>query len=495
MRIINDVLDFSKLEAGKLELDAGEFALHEVMDSLYDIFAQSVSEKRLEFFVSVDSSVPGRFKGDTLRLQQVLTNLVGNAVKFTAHGEIFVRAREVERSGDTSVLRFSVKDTGIGIEERQMRRLFSPFTQADESTTRKFGGTGLGLAIGKRLSEIMGGRLWGESAPGKGSEFHFEVPFERLSETPAEEFVLPSTFHGAPVLVVDDSGGARAFLSGMLREFGLAAVSAGSGQAGFKELERALGRREYALAIIDQRMPDMDGVQLAKKLGSHIALSSLPIVMMTDYGRESYLRKDDRDAKIGAFVFKPIKKDQLFDAVLSVLKREPSQDGEKRTALFFVTETASAMKGLDVLLVEDNDINQLVAAEILETAGARVVVAENGHKALKILFGEDDGRIQRRPRNFDVILMDVQMPEMDGLETTRRIRGRGIETPIVAVTAHSLKINRDSCKDAGMDEFISKPFEPNSLYEAIARQVGGDIKTSSDRGETFCSENSESGEA
>ncbi len=460
--IIDAILDFSKIEAGKLELESIDFDLNGVLENVRTMTAMRAEEKGIEIFMRTEIDVPMNLKGDPLRLGQVLCNLTNNAVKFTEKGEIVISVEQLSRDADRVVLRFSVKDTGIGISPEQMSRLLQPFSQADGSTTRKYGGTGLGLVICKRLVEMMGGQIEIDSTPGVGSTFVFTASFQ-LAGAPLPLALSRGIIRGLKILVVDDSVTAREILEEFLRAMSFEVASVDSGAAALSELAATSGRGDhpYDLVILDWKMPGMDGVETARNILNDLHLQMTPVIfMLTGYGREMVMH-EAHELAIGAFLVKPITASELFDAII----RTFSQDGKpallKQLSGQQEQKSRHALLGLKILLVEDNEINQRVAREILEDAGALVEIASNGKAAVE--------QLTHNP--FDAVLMDLQMPEMDGIEATLVIRSELhlTEVPIIALTAHAFAQERQHCLDAGMNDHISKPFDPNQLVAALVR--------------------------
>ena len=411
--IINDILDFSKIEAGKLDMEAVEFDLLETLDNVANVITVKAQEKEdLEVLFNLDSQVPNFLVGDSLRLNQILVNLGNNAIKFTEKGEIVVTTKISKRSDDKVTLQFSVRDTGIGMTAEQQAKLFQAFSQADTSTTRKYGGTGLGLTISKRLVNMMGGEIWIESESGKGTTFHFTADFGLGKETVKRRFEPAPDLRGLKVLVVDDNATSREILQDILESFSFEVLLAASGKDALEEIERADNDKPFELVVMDWKMPGMDGIQTSRHIKNHQNLSKIPaIVLVTAYGREEVMRQAD-DIGLDGFLLKPVNSSVMFDAIMQALGKEVqdvSGQGRKKEQN---TEDLSAISGARVLLVEDNEINQQVAQEILQGAGLIVTVANNGREGLDAAM--------KNP--YDVILMDIQMPVMDGYTATRKIR-------------------------------------------------------------------------
>ncbi|MGD9016631.1 MAG: response regulator, partial [Desulfobacterales bacterium] len=462
--IINDILDFSKIEAGKLDMESVPFNLDEVFANLADLVTVKAREKdRLEVLFHIAPDVPKSLKGDPLRLGQVLVNLAGNAVKFTDIGEIVVSAEHIGQASDRCTLRFSVKDTGIGMSREQMERLFESFTQADTSTTRKYGGTGLGLTICKRLVEMMDGSISVDSQPGGGSTFSFTAVFGIGPKTEASAHLPPPDLRGLKVLVVDDNPTSREILSTMLTAFGFETVPAPSAEEGLAELEGTAGSRPFDLVIMDWRMPGMDGIEAGRRIKNHSSLSKIPaVILITAYGRQEIIKQVEK-AGFDGFLLKPVSPSVLFDAVMQAFGRITDDAARRLDPSADDGPAAPRLDGSRLLVVEDNDINRQVAQEILAGAGAVVALAENGKEALDVLARE----------RFDAVLMDVQMPVMDGYTATRKIRqDMGLtDLPVIAMTAHAMAGDREKSLDAGMNAHINKPIDPDELVSVLRQWI------------------------
>ncbi|MDL1963413.1 MAG: response regulator, partial [Deltaproteobacteria bacterium] len=462
--IINDILDFSKIEADKLEIETRPFLLDEVIDRITDVFMSEVAGKRIELLVDIDLEAPNALIGDPLRLQQILKNLVSNAVKFTdVGGIILVRVTESEKSADRTTLTFSVKDTGIGIAPKYLSRLFKPFSQVDTSSTREYEGTGLGLSICKRLVEIMGGKIWVESELGKGSTFSFTVCFGLQPTNQKQKLVPPPDIQHLNVLVVDDCADSRLIMQKMLESFGLQVTSVSSGEESLTALKENETREQpFELVVIDWLMPVLSGIETSKKIRRDLKLT-IPIILMTAFGKESEML-DAEKAGINAFLTKPIHQSTLFNAIMDTFGKKALKIEEKEN---HITTRASIyknfLKGIRILVVEDNLTNQEIALAILEGAGIVVEIADNGKKAVEA--------VQRSC--FDAVLMDIQMPEMDGYEATKMIRknSKFKSLPIIAMTAHAMKGDEEKCLEAGMDGYISKPISQDRLFHTIWKLV------------------------
>ena len=417
--IINDILDFSKIEAGKLTMESVDFQLEDTLDNISTLVGNKTQEKGLELLFNIDPSVPTALVGDPLRLGQILINLSNNAVKFTELGEIVVSTGLIEKNETQVRLKFSVRDTGIGMTSEQAANLFQPFVQADSSTTRKYGGTGLGLTICKRLVEMMGGEIWVESEPGRGSTFIFTAEFGMGTQKAQKRFWPSADLRGKRVLVVDDNDTSRGIFQEMLESFSLEVTLAASGPEGLSELGKASESQPFELVIMDWQMPGMDGIETSKRIKNQKGLIKIPaIIMATAYGREEVLQRT-QELELDGFLLKPVSPSMLFDTIMQALGKETQAVSRIGREKKNESEIIAAIAGARVLLVEDNEINQQVAKEILEGAGLVVTIADNGREAVD--------RVQSS--EFEAVLMDVQMPVMDGYEATRRIRkweaGRG----------------------------------------------------------------------
>jgi signal transduction histidine kinase/DNA-binding response OmpR family regulator/HPt (histidine-containing phosphotransfer) domain-containing protein len=460
--IINDILDFSKIEAGKLDIENAEFRFEDVLENLSTVVGQKAQEKNLEFLISAQPDIPLNLVGDPLRLGQVLVNLVNNALKFTERGEVIVTIGLEEQIAERVKLTFAVRDTGIGMTPDQVARLFQAFSQADTSTTRKFGGTGLGLSISKRLVEMMGGDIWAESEAGVGSTFKFSAWFGVGSAEEENKRFVPD-LAGIRALVVDDNAQAREILSDGLRGFALRADAVASGREAIEALTTADSQDPYQLVLMDWHMPGMDGLQASAIIRRDTRLKNRPkIVMVTAFGREE-VRAQAEQIGVDAYLMKPVSASVLYDTLMEQFGAAGLET--PGTSLHKTGPAEHDARGVRVLLVEDNDMNQQVATELLESAGATVTVADHGGIAVKLL---QEGP---QPPPFDIVLMDLQMPEMDGFTATRLLRSdpRFQDLPIIAMTAHALVEERERCLQAGMNDHVTKPIDPDALFAALAR--------------------------
>jgi len=454
--VINDILDFSKIEAGKLVLDPTDFSLRDLVDETARLLAPQAHRKGLELLCEVSPLTPDGLVGDAGRLRQVLTNLLANAIKFTPRGEVTLQVENESLAAGETVLDFSVTDTGIGIPAEKQQMIFHAFTQADTSTTRKYGGTGLGLAISARLVALMGGRIWVESTPERGSTFRFTVCLG-ISKKPFEAATARSAnLADLPVLVVDDNATNRRVLEQILRRWGMAPVTADGGPAALATLEEAeRSRAGFRLVLLDSQMPQMDGLTLVERIRSRYPNFRGVIMMLSSNHQQQEILRC-RELGVAACLTKPIRQSQLLSALQAALRgMPPAPAAAPETA---APETASRR----VLLVEDNPVNQRVAERLLQKQGFQVLVAGNGKEALQALDEHAD---------IDLILMDVQMPEMGGFEATAHIRARerdtGSHLPIIALTAHAMKGDEERCLMAGMDAYLSKPIRPKELRAVI----------------------------
>ena len=461
LTLINDILDFSKIEAGKLELVPSDFSLRDCIANTLTTLAVIAHKKGLELIYDIPGEIPDAVTGDPGRLRQILVNLVGNSIKFTAKGEVSVRAQLESETDSEICLQFSVTDTGVGIPLHKQERIFDSFEQADGTTTRQYGGTGLGLAVSTQLVRMMGGRIWVESEVGRGSTFSFTVLLKSHSEPP----LIPvsadtSNLKGLPVLVVDDNATNRRILEQMLASWHVRPVSVDSAAAAIEEMKRAhKSGVPYVVVLIDYMMPVTDGFLLAEQIKEDTDLKDAILIMLTSAGERGHAARCV-ELGIAAYLLKPVKQSELLETMCSLLQK--TSPGKTRAALLTRHAIRESKRRLNVLLAEDNPVNQKLATRLLQKMGHSVTVVENGRQALAAL----------EKNEFDVILMDIQMPEMDGLETTAEIREReksqdGTHIPILAMTAHAMAGDRERCLEAGMDGYVSKPINVQELVEAM----------------------------
>ena len=464
--IIDDILDFSKIEAGKLEIEARPFSLRGVLDAVTQVVGLKASEKDLELLLRIALSVPDEVVGDALRLKQVLVNLCSNAVKFTPQGEVLVEVDALPGSSREQVqLRFSVRDTGIGIDGNQVRQLFQAFNQLDASTTRLYGGTGLGLAISQRLVELMGGTIEVTSTPGQGSDFHFSTSLGLPASGAA---TLEPTLERARtairdlrVLVIDDNASSRLILGNLLSELGATPTLVESGQEALQRVARV--NSPFDVVLVDWKMPGLDGLETGRRLRAQWPQAFPPaLVLVTAYGDDTLARSAAREG-FAASIEKPVSSRTLRDTLLALAVDEPFfEDVESSRRTTRPAEAPAVLSGRRVLLAEDNEFNQIIATELLcDVAGMRLTLAHNGQEAVNYLLTED----------FDIVLMDVQMPVMDGYETTAAIRRRPelASLPIIAMTAHAMLREREKCINAGMNDHVTKPVDPAELFAVLAK--------------------------
>jgi two-component system, sensor histidine kinase and response regulator len=464
LRIINDILDFSKIEAGRLDMESVEFNLEDVLDNLATLVSVKAGEKGLEVLFRTEPGVPLHLVGDPLRLGQVLINLASNSAKFTQQGEIVISTRLVEEREGQAVLEFAVRDTGIGMTAAQAAKLFQPFTQADTTTTRKFGGTGLGLSISKRLVEMMGGQIRVESEPGKGSTFTFTATFGLAREEGARLASLVGDLRGLRVLVVDDSDTSREIFSEALRSMTFDVGVAASGEEALVELDRAADAgRPYDLILMDYKMPGLDGIEVTRRITNKSWPGKAPtVIMVTAYGREEIMKQAE-GAGVKGFLIKPVNQSVLLNTIMEAYGHDQHRAFHPLTAQAVSPEAMAAIRGARLLVAEDNEINQQVAREILESAGLRVDLANNGKEAVE----------QARANPYDAVLMDIQMPELDGLQAAAELRrdGRFADLPIIAMTAHAMSGDRERSLAVGMNDHVPKPIDPDALFAVLLRWV------------------------
>jgi two-component system, sensor histidine kinase and response regulator len=461
LTLLNDVLDFSKIEAGKLSLDPTEFNLLDLLDTSLKPMAVRAGQKGLEMAWPVSPGVPSRIVSDAGRLRQVIVNLVGNAIKFTAQGEVIVGVDVESREEQSILLHVTVRDTGIGIAPEKQAEIFEAFTQADSSMTRKYGGTGLGLTISSRLAQMMGGKIWVESVLNEGSTFHLTARVgeakHAAAEPPTRELI---NLVDLAVLVIDDNATNRKILDAMLKHWMMRPEMAASGADGLAALERAASAgTPFPLVLLDAQMPNMDGFSLAERIKQNPRLAGATIMMLTSAGQRGDVSRCG-DLGIAVYLIKPIRQSELMEAILSALGKAAGHD---RAPVITRHTLRENRRKLRILLAEDNSVNQLIAVRILEKRGHHVTVAANGREAVAA----------SQQSRFDLVLMDLQMPGMDGFEATAAIRQQeassGTRLPIIALTAHAMATDRERCLAAGMDGYIAKPVKGEDLIETVER--------------------------
>jgi two-component system, sensor histidine kinase and response regulator len=472
--ILNDILDLSKIEAGRLSTENVEFELDKLLDTIAEALMAKADDKGLELIFDIAADIPRSLVGDSLRLGQILLNYATNAIKFTEQGEVVVILRVKEQRGSELLLYGAVRDTGIGLTQEEQGRLFRSFQQADSSTTRRYGGTGLGLAISKRLAELMGGEVGVQSCPGEGSTFWFTARVGVSADQ--KRLLIPRPpLRGCRVLVVDDNDNARAVLCDLLEGMTFQVDQMADGASAVEEVKRAeLMDQPYAIVYLDWRMPGLDGIDAARQIRG-LGLDRTPcLAMVTAYGREDLLRRAE-EVGFDDVLIKPVTSSILFDSAVRMLAGEEPRPGDPDHAVPTVMESLVAVRGGRLLLVEDNDLNQEVAVGLLTEAGFLVDLADNGRIAVE----------KARHSSYDLILMDMQMPEMDGVQATREIRSfyRPDELPIIAMTANARQQDRENCLAAGMNDFLTKPIEPEQLWSVLLRWLGPCQADSPDWGE------------
>jgi two-component system sensor histidine kinase/response regulator len=484
MTVINDILDFSKIEAKKLDIESINFNLRDSMGDILQTLAQRAEEKGLELAYEVHSDVPDAVVGDPGRLRQIIVNLVGNAIKFTESGEVVISVSREVWEEDGARLHFTVNDTGIGIAKEKQNRIFEAFTQADASTTRRYGGTGLGLAISARLVDLMDGRIWVESEPDRGSVFHFTVCLGLQEGPPVRQIPeKQANLDGLRVLVVDDNTTNRRILEETLKNWRMRPVSIDSGWTALEMMANAeQAGKPFQLLLVDVNMPLMDGFELVERIRQGPEKQGATIMMITSSGMRGDAARC-REMGISAYLTKPVKQSSLLDAIMTILGTTEPEGAE--APLVTQHTLREALPPLHVLIAEDNPVNRKIAVSMLEKRGHTVVAATNGKDALVSLEAQGE-------RLFDLVIMDVQMPEMDGFEATARIRekekGTGMRIPIIALTAHAMKGDREGCLNAGMDGYVSKPLKADELHAAMVEAMAGRPGTISDSAKSHVNE-------
>jgi signal transduction histidine kinase/CheY-like chemotaxis protein len=461
LTVINDILDFSKIEAGKVALESVDFKIRDCLEEALKTLALRADEKGLELLCDISAEVPEQVQGDAGRLRQIIVNLVGNAIKFTHAGEVALRMKTDAVCGNLHTLCFTVSDTGIGISAEQQRFIFDPFTQADTSTTRKYGGTGLGLTICARLASMMGGRIWLESEVGRGTSLHFTAQFCASAKTAVPQVLLTEHLRGLNILIVDDNRTNRRILCETLKRYALRTTDVEGGEQALAELLHGQEVGDpYQLVLTDRHMPNMDGFSLVERIRQRPELSPAAIMMLTSAGQRGDIERC-RQLGVRSYLFKPVRRAELLSAISAVVDQRLPSCLEVPAR----EEATERGKGLNILLAEDNEINQKVATRTLEKMGHFVVVASNGREALSLLPSQ----------SFDLVFMDIQMPELDGITATMRVREMerltGAHMPIIAMTAHAMKGDRERFSEAGMDGYVSKPISAAQLRAAITQAV------------------------
>ena len=465
--VINEILDYSKIESDKLDLEIIDFDLRLTIEDMVDILSITASQKGIELACEVHHEVPSLLRGDPGRLRQILLNLAGNAIKFTENGEVVIRIT-LEKETDTGTpIRFSVSDTGIGIPQDKIGVLFQSFSQVDSSMTRKYGGTGLGLAISKGLVELMGGSIDVESEEGKGATFSFTIDLEKQPKGNDTRFAVPADVSGKRILVVDDNRTNREILRVQLQHWGCFVQETSNGPKALEKIRQAVAdKNPFDIAIVDMQMPEMDGAELGRRIKGDPNFEDIFLIMLTSVGQYGDAAKA-REIGFSAYLSKPAKHSHLYNVLTSVSGSisEP-EDAKQRPIVTKHSADENRKKGIRILLAEDNAINQEIALNILGKLGYRADAVTNGKEALKALKNTD----------YDLVLMDIQMPEMDGFAATNEIRNPQSEVgnhgiPIIAMTAHAMQSDRDACIEAGMDDYVSKPISPKKLSEAIERWI------------------------
>ncbi len=471
LSLVNDILDFSKIEAGKLELEVIPFKLKEIMNEIVDMVYVKIQEKEIELIIDIAGDVPVKLVSDPVRLRQVILNLVVNAFKFTDKGgEILISVQTRAIKQDKVDLLFCVKDTGTGIDLKQIEgndsnKLFDLFAQADSSTTRKYGGTGLGLAICKNIVDLMGGEIWVESEPGRGSSFYFGVEWGHIKEEPDNKFSVPQALEGFKVLIVDDNPHALSVVKRYVEAFGFQVVALDRAESVLNVFENVREEDPFDLLIIDAKLSGADGIVLAREVRKKMRSGTPPIIIMSPFNHETEMQRA-KDADIEGFITKPVKQSALFNNIMEVFDYG-SVVSEQISSNFIDTES---FYGTEILLVEDNPINQMVAMEIMNKAGINVDKASGGREAIELI----------KEKTYDAVLMDIQMPEIDGLETTRIIRKERLDKgqtseiprlPVIAMTANAMPGDRERCLEADMDDYIPKPIEPKQLFSTLLKWI------------------------
>ena len=467
LTIINDILDYSKIEAGKLDFEIIDFDLRATLEDVTDTLAIAAHEKGVEVVLLISPEVPTLVKGDPGRFRQILTNLINNAIKFTQKGEVVIQVNPLSDTEADAAIRVSVTDTGIGIPKDRLDDLFESFTQVDISTTRKYGGTGLGLAISKKLAEMMDGQIGVNSESGKGSEFWFTAAFQKQLEIPSPNTSRSKAIHGKRILAVDDNATNLELIHKQLNSWGCECDQALSGYLALEMLKKAVKeKKSYDIAILDMHMPNMDGAVLGSKIKRDPELKAIPLVMLTSLGMRGDAVKM-KDIGFSAYLTKPVKQSQLFECLATVVKDNKSEIREKSNILVTKHSLAEGQKGgACILVAEDNMINRKIIANFLRKFGYRSEIVPNGREAIQALSQKE----------YDLVLMDIQMPEMDGMQATTEIRAlnSGVlrhDIPIIALTAHAMKGYREQCEQVGMNDYVTKPIDPDLLHQKVRHWI------------------------
>ena len=483
LRVVNDVLDLSRIEAQKLELEHIDFNLESLLDDVASAAALPAHEKGLELICGADANVPTLLSGDPGRLRQILTNLTGNAIKFTAKGEVSIHITLAQASESDCLLRFAVRDTGIGLAKEKAATVFDKFTQAHASTSRKYGGTGLGLAISKQLAELMGGAIGIESEEGQGSEFWFTVRLGKQFRAKSPDFAVPPELRTLRVLIADDNVTNRQMLAALLAAYGMRPACASNGSEALRALEKALEEEDpFGLALVDRQMPEMDGVELGRAVAADPRFWSTRLMLMSALGEKS-LPQPMLELGFAVCILKPIRRCDLRPMMMSALRPEGASPGiiqlNSATARLPDADLRGLFAGchLQVLVAEDNLINQRVAVGALKRLGIHAQVVSDGREVLTAVAAGE---------RFDLIFMDVQMAIMDGLEATKHLRSwelerpRATRIPVIAMTAGAMQRNRDECTEAGMDDYLSKPINYGELAEILTKWLPVDVRAAFD---------------
>ena len=465
LSLINDILDFSKIEAGRMDIEVLDFDLRTTLEDTTEMLTFRAQDAGLELICHIDPVVPTHLKGDPGRLRQIITNLAGNAIKFTHEGEVLIGAELQSEQGEAVIIRFSVRDTGIGIPQSRLAAVFEPFTQADGSTTRKYGGTGLGLAICKQLTELMGGEIGIESEEGKGSTFWFTAKFEKqtLAETQYNAPLLYADIKGTRILVVDDNATNRKLLAALLTHWECSYELAVDGMSALRQLrEAAAGNNPFCVALLDQEMPGMDGSELGRQVKADPQLKSTLMIMVTSLAQRGDAAALEKIGFVG-YLPKPVRQAQLYSCIALALNR-PQTSAPSTSLITRHTVAEIATRGVRILLAEDNIINQKVALSMLGKLGYKADVVADGREAVRALEEID----------YDVVLMDCQMPDMDGFAATGVIRDSASKVlnhkvPIIAMTANAMQGDREHCLEAGMDDYLTKPVKKNELAAILEK--------------------------